>query len=275
MSKKKPNSILKRGRPFSARLGKRLHSNKNLPLWSVLEHWITQPKCSELNLWPPCRNDWAKGNISFSFRDQVGTTKMSLSLDPSQWPRCTRNFSLTVYEQASPLTTFKICEMRYLFFNVFVSDVGEGQLKCLQAVIPGARHVGIQCFRLMITLRLLWCVWTQWHFGCAHLIPKGKRDVKIFRAPFLPLAVRYVSVLLCTAVRLAEKPIALRWQNNVEYAQLCLNRLNTHAKGLLLFMSGWTMVQQHLLHRHWLTEIQQGATSTQAAVTDGMLLWEE
>lgn len=58
-----------------------------------------------------------------------------------------------LYERASLLTMFKICEMCYLGFKVFVSDMTERQLKCLQAVIPGARHAQIQCFWLMIIAR--------------------------------------------------------------------------------------------------------------------------
>ena len=40
--------------------------------------------------------------------------------------------------------------------------------------------------------------------------------------------------------------------------QLCLNGLNNHARGLLLFMSGWRTVQQHLLHMHQFTENPTG-----------------
>lgn len=45
-----------------------------------------------------------------------------------------------LYKWASPPVTFKICEMCYLFFNVFVSDMRKRQLNCLQALISGARH---------------------------------------------------------------------------------------------------------------------------------------
>lgn len=46
-------------------------------------------------------------------------------------------------------------------------------------------------------------------------------------------------------------------------AQQCLNGLNIHAEGLLLFMSGSTMVQQHLPHRHWFTKNPTGAIKLQ------------
>lgn len=81
------------------------------------------------------------------------------------------------------------CRACYLFFNVFLAVFISGQIKCLQAVMPGVRHARLQfVFWLMII------------------------------------------------------------------SQLCLSGLNTHARGLLLFMSGWTMVQQHLLHRHQFTQ---------------------
>lgn len=40
--------------------------------------------------------------------------------------------------------------------------------------------------------------------------------------------------------------------------QLCPNGLNNHARGLLLFMSSWNTVQQHLLHMHRFTESPTG-----------------
>jgi len=55
-------------------------------------------------------------------------------------------------------------------------------------------------------------------------------------------------------------------------AQWCLNGLNIHPEGLLLFLSGWTMDTQHRPHMGISTlKIQQGVKGKQAAVSSEML----
>lgn len=58
-------------------------------------------------------------------------------------------------------------------------------------------------------------------------------------------------------------------------AQQCLNGLNIHAGGLLLFMSGSTVIQQHLPHRPQFTENPAGGIKLQRGLEYGFAMTGE